>query len=163
MIRVSHADKNVQLSANASSWAPRTCNGRGLRKAGVPECTTVSNSILPFAFGVCRIASFAPVVDSYTFLRPIREFGSRKGWHNRIRHVDPPQSNLFQELKLTQQARAHDPDPHRRADTDTYVPTPRGQIRIRSSMCKHRAGNCLQMRAAGLVAFRQLRILEPKP
>ena len=134
--------KNVQLSANASSWAPRMRNWLRLRKAEVPECVTVSNSILRFACGACRIAFFVSVVDSYTFLSPRREFWSRKGWHNRIRHVDPPpkKSNLFQELKLTQQATAHDPDPHRRADTDTYVPAPRGQIRIRNSMCRHRAG-----------------------
>ena len=43
---------------------------------------------------------FVSVVDSCAFLNPIREFWSRKGWHNRIRHVDPPKGNLFQERKL---------------------------------------------------------------
>ena len=69
------------------------------------------------------------------FEPPSREFWSRKGCHSHIRHVDPPQkknktkiNNLLQQLKLTQQARAHDPGPPRR-----------------QKMC-----NCLQMRAPGL-------------
>ena len=36
--------KNVQPSANASSWAPRMRNCRRLRKTKVPECVTVDNS-----------------------------------------------------------------------------------------------------------------------
>ena len=58
---------------------------------------------------IVKLKSFHKVVDTYTFSNPIREFWPRQGWHNRIRHVDPPKSNLFQLLKLTQQATAHDP------------------------------------------------------
>ena len=67
--------------------------------------------------------------DSCAFLTRSRELWTPKGWHNRIRHVDPPESNLFQQLKLTQRARAHDPSPQRR-----------------QKMC-----NCLQMRTPRLL------------
>ena len=76
---------------------------------------------------------FMSVVDSCAFLNPNRELWSRKGCHSRIRHVDPPpkKKKLLQQLKLTQQARAHDPR-HRR----------QSQVR-----------NCQQMRAPGLLEF----------
>ena len=70
---------------------------------------------------------FVSLVDSCAFLNPTRELWSHKGCHNRIRHVDPPRPNLFQQVRLTQQARAHDPGPQRR-----------------QKMC-----NCLQMRNPG--------------
>ena len=55
----------------------------------------------------CKVAYFS---DSCALWSPSREFWFAKGWQNRIRHVDPPQGNLFQQLKRTQRARTHDPD-----------------------------------------------------
>ena len=86
-------------------------NCRRMRKTGVQECATVSNSMFRIAFGACKNTCFVPVFDSCTFLSPTREFWSREGCHNRIRHVDPPPN---QSLKLTQRARVYDPDPRRR-------------------------------------------------
>ena len=82
--------KNVQLSTNASSWTPRMCT-----------CQLVE---LQLVFSI---------VQSYTFLSPRRESWPPEGRHNRIRHIDPPKSSRFQNLKLTQQAPAHDPSPPR--------------------------------------------------
>ena len=91
MIRAPTPSKSVQLSTNASSWTPRMCT-----------CQLVG---LQLVFSV---------VQSYTFLSPRRESWPPEGRHNRIRHIDPPKSSRFQNLKLTQQAPAHDPSPPRR-------------------------------------------------
>ena len=56
--RILELSRRSVWDANANSSAARMCNCRRLRKAGVPECTIVGNSILRFAFGACRIASF---------------------------------------------------------------------------------------------------------
>ena len=42
----------------------------------------------------------AGIVDCCTCLTPTREFWTQKGCHSRIRHVDPPRSNLFRLLML---------------------------------------------------------------
>ena len=101
MIQVPRANKkNGQLSANASSWTPKMCT-----------CQLVA---LQLVFSV---------VHSYTFLSPRREFWPREGRHNRIRHIDPPKSSRFQDLKLTQQAPAHDPSPPSRQKMYVWVCT----------------------------------------
>ena len=128
---------------------------------------------------IVRLKLFQRVVDSYAFLNPIRELWSQKGWHNRIRHVDPPKSNLFQQLKLTQQARAHDPGPHRRqknvqlsANASSWPPRMRNCQRLRQAEVPEcvTVSNSILLYAFGYckietlsASCRQLHILESNP
>ena len=134
-----HATSHMHLPANVTPWTPNMCQMSTVALIHVPtvnECeklrcqnSQLANCSVLFAFGACKRDLVVPYVDSCAFLNPNREFWFRKGWHNRIRHADPPKSNLFQLLKLTQQATAHDPSPPRR-----------------QKMC-----NRLQMQAPGLL------------
>ena len=117
--------------------ADKCATVRKTRAGALLECETVKKSgkllCQPTQLSATPDTELHPALVKMPFLIPPREFWSRKGCHNRIRHVDPPpkkkKNNLLKEVKLTQQARVHDPDPRRR-----------------SQVC-----NCRQMRAAALL------------
>ena len=100
----------LKLTLPASVYDPdprrrsKMCNCQLMRAPRLLECVTVTDceklacqsaqlsttlsADLHLAFvGLHLVVSLA---DSCTLLKPNRVFWCRKGWHNRIRHVDPP-------------------------------------------------------------------------
>ena len=91
--------KKVQLSTHTSSCAPRTCTCQGLLRLTCQRAQLSAALSCHLHMALVGLHLVSSVVDSHASLHPPREFWTQKGWDNRIRHVDPPKSNLLQKLE----------------------------------------------------------------